>query len=169
MSAKRERVAAREGREAGFTLVEALVAMVILIFGLMAVTNLLLVAASSNSVANQGTAATTSASDALERLKQTSFLNVAPGGNLDADTTAPPPACAVAVPADYNCVEVVPGVGSVVTRWQVNPVGGTGRLYYIQVRSEGTGVLAGRRSRAEFTTFRSCTAAPPDGACPPAP
>jgi Tfp pilus assembly protein PilV len=39
--------------EAGFTLVEALFAMVILIFGLLAVTNLLIVGASSNSVANQ--------------------------------------------------------------------------------------------------------------------
>ena len=44
------------GAEAGFTLVEALVAVVVLVFGLMAVTNLLLVAASSNSVANQSTA-----------------------------------------------------------------------------------------------------------------
>ena len=42
--------------EAGFTLIEALVAMVVLTFGLMAVTNLMLVAASSNTVANQGTA-----------------------------------------------------------------------------------------------------------------
>src|SRR5204863_2278147 len=41
------------GSEAGFTLVEALVAIVILVFGLIAVTNLMLVAASSNSVANQ--------------------------------------------------------------------------------------------------------------------
>lgn len=49
------------GGEAGFTLVEALLAVVVLIFGLMAVTNLMLVAASSNSVANQGTPAVTSA------------------------------------------------------------------------------------------------------------
>ena len=45
------------GREAGFTLVEALVAVIVLVFGLMAVTNLMLVAASgSNTVADQGTA-----------------------------------------------------------------------------------------------------------------
>ena len=43
--------------EAGFTLIEALVAIIILSFGLIAVTNLMLVAASSNTVANQGTAA----------------------------------------------------------------------------------------------------------------
>ncbi len=34
--------------EAGFTLIEALVAIVVLVFGLMAVTNLMIVAASSN-------------------------------------------------------------------------------------------------------------------------
>ena len=39
-------------RESGFTLVETLVAIVVLVFGLMAVTNLMLVAATSNTVAN---------------------------------------------------------------------------------------------------------------------
>ena len=56
---------ARRG-ESGFTLVEALVAIVVLVFGLMAVTNLMLVAASSNSVANQGTAAVASATRIVE-------------------------------------------------------------------------------------------------------
>ena len=49
----------RAQREAGFTLIEALVAIVILAFGLMAVTNLLVVAAASNTVGNHSTAATT--------------------------------------------------------------------------------------------------------------
>ena len=67
-------------REAGFTLIEALTAIVILSFGLMAVTNLLIVAASSNAVANQSTAATNSASQVLEQLRSVSFQNLAIGG-----------------------------------------------------------------------------------------
>jgi hypothetical protein len=44
------------------------------------------------------------------------------------------------------------------------------RLLHIRVRSEGTGALAGARSRAEFTTFRSCTNSDPaTGGCPGAP
>ena len=73
------------GAEAGFTLVEALVAIVVLIFGLMAVTNLMLVAASSNSVANQGTAAVTSATRAMDMLKATTFDG--PGRRPAAATT----------------------------------------------------------------------------------
>src|SRR5258708_38977657 len=74
--------------EAGFTLVEVLTAIVILIFGLMAVTNLLLIAASSNTVANQSTAAATSASRIMDSLRDTSFQNLLPGASVTADTGA---------------------------------------------------------------------------------
>jgi type II secretory pathway pseudopilin PulG len=155
------------GGEAGFTLVEALTAIVILVFGLMAVTNLLLVAASSNSVASQGTAATLSASQRLEVLKTTSFQNLTAGGSLTADTTGPPAnACAVAPLTDYDCDDVIPGVGLIHTRWQISAVVGTARLLYITVRSEGTGALSGARSRAQFTYLRSCTDSSPTGGCP---
>ncbi len=59
--------------QAGFTLVEALIAMVILSFGLIAVTNLMLVASTSNTVANQSTAATSIASQRMEQLKALGF------------------------------------------------------------------------------------------------
>ena len=72
-----EAPAARSG-EAGFTLVEALVAIIVLVFGLMAVTNLMLVAASSNTVANQGTAAVASATRIVELTKATPFANLSP-------------------------------------------------------------------------------------------
>src|SRR5512135_3547346 len=89
------------GGEAGFTLVEALVAIVVLVFGLMAVTNLMLVAASSNSVANQGTAAVASAIRAMDMIKAESWnilqplalspawpaFDPADGGKLCSDTT----------------------------------------------------------------------------------
>jgi type II secretory pathway pseudopilin PulG len=161
------------GAEAGFTLVEALIAIVILVFGLIAVTNLMLVAASSNSVANQGTAATVSASDRMEKLRDMSFATLsAAGGGLLTANVGPTGPCQTAPlpPATFNCTEDIPGVGIIQTRWAITPVPGTTRLVMIQVRSEGTGVLARARSRAEFQTFRSCTdstpVAAPGIACP---
>lgn len=162
---------ARRG-ESGFTLVEALVAIVVLVFGLMAVTNLMLVAASSNSVANQGTAAVASSTRIVELMKATSFASLSPppgtGGTVvfeDPLTSGPP--CATAVVSDYHCTDDIPGVGSIHTHWQITPTTDP-RLVHIQVRSEGTGTLSAARSRAEFTTFRACTnsAPPPAGSCP---
>ena len=157
--------------EAGFTLIEALIAIVVLVFGLMAVTNLMLVAASSNTVANQGTAAVTSATRVMDIIKSTSYANLAPGGmaweavpggGLDCND----PAVAV---TDFHCDEFIPGVGTLHTHWWI---AGTPdpRLLHVRVRSEGLGALAGARSRSEFTTFRSCTNSDPvTGGCPAAP
>jgi hypothetical protein len=174
MNAERERLSERAGREAGFTLVEALTAMVVLIFGLMAVTNLMIVAASSNSVANQGTAATTSASQALDYLKTVPFLNLPGSGGsfvspVRNDTSSVN--CATLTPAtivtNFSCFDDVPGVGRVVTQWTViNP---EPRVRFIRVRSEGTAPLAGARSRSEFTLIRTCTdrsSTTPPGGCP---
>jgi Tfp pilus assembly protein PilW len=154
--------------QAGFTLVEALVAVTVLIFGLMAVTNLLLVAASSNTVANQGSAATASASQVMDVLRSTPWNqlvqagNVAnlPRGDLDNDTTSPSPDCrALPIPITgiYNCDDNIPGVGVIKTRWRVTSGAATVRLAQITVRSEGTGALSAGRSRAIFTTYRACT------------
>lgn len=117
-------------------------AMVILAFGLIAITNLMLVATTSNTVANQSTAATTIASQRMDSLKALGFANVglAAGGNVTAD--AP----------NFFDDTLVRGVGVIHTRWQITDVDATTK--YIVVRSEGTGILAGPRSRAEFTTFR---------------
>ena len=164
---RRENVA--RGAEAGFTLVEALVAIVVLIFGLMAVTNLMLVAASSNSVANQGTAAVASAIRAMDMLKATDFsrLNTASGGGTTFDVGDAPGAKDCSDPTlavtDWHCNDQVPGVGFIHTHWYV---AGTDdiRLLHLRARSEGTGALSAARSRAEFTTFRSCTNV--DGGCP---
>jgi len=148
--------------ESGFTLVEALVAIVILIFGLMAVTNLFLVAANSNTVANQQTASAALASQTLEMLKTLPFVSIGggdsldPGGSLTSDTTG------------FFAEQIVPGVGTIRTRWQVSAVPGQAQLRYIVVRSEAVGAFMGARTRAEFATLRSCTAPMPDttGSCP---
>jgi Tfp pilus assembly protein PilV len=131
--------------EAGFTLMEALIAMMILTFGLIAVANLMIVAASSNTVANQATAAATVAAQRLELLKAQPFTSLAVGGDLDSDVT------------NFNQDDDLPGVGRIHTRWQVASIAGDAQVYFIRVRSEGTGALSVRRSRAEYTTFRSCT------------
>lgn len=159
----------REG-EAGFTLVETLVAIVVLVFGLMAVTNLLLVAASSNSVANQSTAAVTSATRALDTIKATTFTSLGDGGPAwDPDTTGKPCDDPTLVPGDWICEDDVPGVGRIHTQWWITDTADP-RLLYVRVRAEGQGALSGARSRAEFTTFRSCTNSDPAlGGCPEAP
>ena len=153
--------------EAGFTLVEALCAMVILSVGLIAVTNLLLVASTSNTTANQSTGATTLAAEQLEVLKALPFAdaNAIPnaaldaGGDLDADQAGfftDPPA-------------EIPGVGQIRVRWKIVDV--DTQTKFISVRAESTALLIGARSRAEFTVFRSCTdsAPPPALNCPAAP
>jgi type II secretory pathway pseudopilin PulG len=131
--------------EAGFTLIEALIAMVILIFGLMAVANLMMIAASSNSVANQSTAATALASKQLDDLRSVPFntLRTQTGGDLTQDS------------AGFFRQDQVEGVGTIDTRWKITSL--NGQSLFIEVRSEGMGVMSRGRSRSEFTTIRSCT------------
>jgi hypothetical protein len=141
--------------EAGFTLAEALVAILVLVVGLMGVTNLMVISAASNVAANQGTAAASAASEALEALKSQPFTSaaMAPGGDVDADV------------APYFAEVDLPGVGRIRTRWQIVAVDAQTR--FIRVRAQPLGVssdgsatslIGGARARSEFTTFRSCTA-----------
>jgi type IV pilus assembly protein PilV len=136
------------GSQAGFTLVEALVAIVVLIFGLMAITNLMIVAASSNTVANQGTAAATTASQQMELLKARPFALLTAGGGVTSDVTT--------AGVDFFNDVTLPGVGVIHTRWEIAAIDGQTR--FIRVRSEGVAPLVRSRSRAELTTFRTCTA-----------
>ena len=158
------------GGEAGFTLVEALVAVVVLVFGLMAVTNLMLVAASSNSVANQGTAAVTSATRAMDALKAVTFTDLTAGGTtFDASDGGKECSDPTLNFNEWHCRDTVSGVGVIHTHWWITSDPDL-RLLYLRVRSEGTGALSGARSRAEFTSFRSCTNSDPTtGGCPGAP
>ncbi len=154
--------------EAGFTLIEALIAVVVLVFGLMAVTNLMLVAASSNTVANQGTAAVTSATRVMDLIKSTSYANLVPGGIVWETVPAGGKNCndATLVVTDFHCDEFIPGVGTIHTHWWITATPDA-RLLHLRVRSEGVGALAGARSRSEFTSFRSCTDSDPaGGGCP---
>jgi type II secretory pathway pseudopilin PulG len=176
----------RSSSEAGFTLIEALVAIVILVFGLMAVSNLFIVATSSTSVANQGTGAAVAASEQLEVIRGTpwpALAAVAPGGDLINDTPAvASPPCGNPDPAvllaTFHCDADLPGVGRVHVRWQITntpggppPVPVWTRTLFVQVQAEGTGALSGARSRALFSMFRTCTgtSVADGGVCPDPP
>jgi prepilin-type N-terminal cleavage/methylation domain-containing protein len=141
--------------EAGFTLIEVLIAIVVLVFGLIAVTNLFLVAGSSNTVANQATAAADVAGQVLENLKAQPFNST----QLTA-TTGTFPA------ATPQRTDNIPGVGVINTWWSITDIepAPQTRTKFIRVRSEGAGLLARGRSRAEFTTYRACTI--PTAGCP---
>lgn len=160
--------------QSGFTLVEALVAIVVLVFGLIGITNLFLVAGTSNQTGNHMSATTAEAIETLEVLKAIPFNSLSVGGDLDSDLPAIcqpnclanpdscPTQCVVGKPVpSYNFYREVPGVGTIRTRWLVaNPIPNAGGapVCYITVRSESTAALVGGiRSRAEFTTFRTCT------------
>jgi type IV pilus modification protein PilV len=154
--------------EAGFTLVEALVAMVVIVIGLLAVANLMVVAGTSNSVANQSTAAAAQASEVLERLKAVPFaaLKTAQTGTVVGDLVADAGSVAncnddtqaggCVIAGNFNSQRSIPGVGIVKTRWTVSQAPDNQSLF-IRVRSEGLGSIGRARTRAEFTTFRSCT------------
>jgi len=156
--------------ESGFTLVEALVAILVLVCGLIAVSNLMLVASTSTSVANQSTAATVVGSRIMENLNMTAWTNLVVGGSLTADVPGAGPDCDAITAADYNCDSFFPGVGTVHARWTISvPAAGAIRTLFIQVQAEGTGPLAGPRSRATFNMFRACTEVPPPAGVPGCP
>ena len=141
----------RSSSEAGFTIIEALIAMVILVFGLVAITNLLIVGASSNSAANLSTSATARASEQLELLKATPFTSLTVGGDVTADATG--------YFRDDTTDPLAPNVPLVPikTRWQISAVSGDNQTRFIHVVSEPMGGFLRSRARADFTTFRSCT------------
>lgn len=147
--------------EAGFSLAEAVTAVAILIVGLMAVSNLIVVSISTNRVGSTSTAASAMATETMERIKAIPFNNLTAGGSLTADNGIA--GCEEVLPTDSNCVvagnfnylKQVPGVAPIKTRWVISQV--DNQTLFIRVRSEAVG-LAGIRSRAEFTTIRSCTA-----------
>jgi prepilin-type N-terminal cleavage/methylation domain-containing protein len=138
--------------DAGFTLVEVLVAIVVLVFGLIAVTNLLLVGASNNTAANLSTSSTAAAAQQMEVLKATSFADLV-------TLTGPSPGTATG-----NQLVRTMGSAPIQVNWRVERQ--SSQLMFIQVEAQGSGPLVAARSRAVLTSFRSCTAE--TAGCPPA-
>jgi prepilin-type N-terminal cleavage/methylation domain-containing protein len=136
----------------GFTLVEVLIAMVILVFGLIAVTNLLVVASSSNQVGSASTAATAIATQTMETLKQRSLLTMAVGGVIDDTPDDDDP--------NFSRRDMIPGVGQFRTQWVISSLDPTPQTYFIRVRTEARSRLLRARSRIELTTVRALTIPP---------
>ena len=143
----------KRNSEAGFTLAEALIATLILMFGLASIFNLMIVATTSNSVANRSSAATLVASQQLEVLRSTPFsvLVASPPNTLTTQTPG------------YFQMTTVEGVGTFETRWLIQNLGNP-NLLFLQVATEPGG-FRGRSARAEFTTIRACTGGTTSG-CP---
>jgi hypothetical protein len=97
-------------------------------------------------VANVSTAAAVVAGEHMERLKGTPYNALVAGGDLEND-----------VAGYFETVDLGPGLGQIRTRWTIAAAPGLGSAYFITVRSEGLGALAGQRSRSEFRVFRACT------------
>jgi len=159
--------------QAGFTLIEALIAMVVLAAGLAAIANLFVVAGSTTSVANKSSAATAQATEAMERLKAIPFLQLAAGGSVFPAPAAPPMCAAVCNDgvALNNCVRPgnfamcksvtagagvgVNGVGQVRTLWSIvtaetrnGAAGAAPSAYYITVQSDVIGPFGGNQFAA---------------------
>lgn len=135
--------------EAGFTLSEALIATLILMFGLASIFNLMITATTSNNVANRASAATMIAAQQLEALRATPFSQLVdtPANSLDVQ-------CDPVAPANCSFTEVE-GVGSMETRWLIQTLTNP-NLRFLQVRTEPRGFRA-RQAMADLTTIRSCT------------
>jgi Tfp pilus assembly protein PilV len=138
---------AQRNPEAGFTILEAIIATMILIFGLAAIFNLMVIAVSQNSLANRASGATTLASHQMEILRSTAFssLTDSPVGVDTLDVQTP----------GFFRIDNVEGTATYESRWSVQTLTDPS-LKYLRVRTEPQGFL-GRGARAEFTTVRSCT------------
>jgi hypothetical protein len=147
--------------ESGFTLIEALIAIVVLVFGLIGITNLFVVATASNQIGNLTTAAAVRSSETLEKLKSVPYMALTPGGSLSADVGTAGVNGGVMTATNvlaYHTEETVPGVGIVKSRWVIlNNLTGDNDAIFIQVRSEVFGPFGGQLSRAEYSTWRTCT------------
>lgn len=139
------KLSAERKSEAGFTLAEALIATLILVFGLASIFNLMIVAVTSNSVANRGSGATVLASQQMESLRSTAFSTLvdSPVDTLETQT------------AGYFRIVTIDGVGTFESRWQIQTLTNP-NLKFLRVRTEAQG-FRGRETRTELTSVRACT------------
>ena len=173
--------AAPRPAEAGFTLAEVMVSVLVLSFGLMAIANLFAMATSSNVAARHLTASATQATEVMEAIKAVRFDGVDPGGVADllgaldtqaasnhrwaADKPIRPDSDANGEIDAYEADRVVEGVGTIRVRWQIVRIDDQTRM--VRVAAASASPLLRARSRIEMVTFRSCTG--PRLGCPASP
>jgi len=148
--------------DSGFSLIEAIIAVLVFIIGIAAVSNLFLMASTANSAANQMSATTALASEVMDRLRaipKSDLVAITPASMRPAASDTP-----CTEPGGLDCVQagtlvtktgamhrVVPGVGDIHVRWSIE---GAGDVFFIRVRAQSLMTIVGERGYAEFTTFR---------------
>lgn len=143
--------------EAGFSLVEVLIAIVVLVFGIISVANLMVVAAANNMTANQGSYAVTVAIQEMEQLKSLPFAAVPLGINARVVGDDPTPGReerSVGLVHVISKVDVVPGVpNTLFITVTATPMSA------LNARTSGGAIDPANppttRSQAVFTSFRT--------------
>jgi prepilin-type N-terminal cleavage/methylation domain-containing protein len=136
-------------RESGFSLIEVMIAIVVLVFGIVAVANLMVVAAASNSTANHSTSAAALAYEEMERLK---------ARRLDLTPIFQPATAVQVMPQVSPFPEPGRPVLTVTTTIQpAGPPGTDGRPIsrFMTVTAVASSSIFAPRTTATFTTFRT--------------
>jgi prepilin-type N-terminal cleavage/methylation domain-containing protein len=149
-----------DGRDqAGFTLIEVLIAILVMVFGVMAVANLMLLATASNVAAHQASIAATAASERMEELKAMPIGALPPGTTVTWSGVNPPTGPATPGVPDGSLVQIFT---------TVTPAGPVGTVH-ITVTAVPLGAFNARnpvvvpdplnppptRAGATFMTFRN--------------
>ncbi len=147
--------------EPGFTLIEVMVAIMILTVGLLALAQMMVLATNSNSLSGRMTSASAIAKEQMERLKATPFYidpisrtrnpALRDGGNLDA------PGGAYSQLYDEEGLPVAGG-GQFEVRWQILTIPTALPLEMVEIRVRCLTVNADQFNvigEARFTTFRT--------------
>jgi prepilin-type N-terminal cleavage/methylation domain-containing protein len=152
-----------EGEEQGFSLVEVMVAIVILTVGLLTLAQMMVLATHSNTLSGRMTSSSALAKEQLERLKATPFYvdpltktrnpALVDGGDLDATSAG----YAQFYDADGKPVG---GAGTFEVRWQIKTINTNLPLEMVEIRVRCL-PGAGMRDQfavigeARFTTYRT--------------
>ena len=129
----------RSARQEGFTLIEVLAGLFLLLIGLLGVAPLFVYASQSAAVAGQTGTLNTMAVGKMEDLRQVPFAALTAGGSIDTDTTA----YFDAGDPDY------------LMRWQITDNAAPPTEKIITVRLIANHVVSGEQKEITLTTMRA--------------
>ena len=156
------------GREAGFTLIEVMVAIVILTVGLLSLAQMMVLATNSNTLSGRMTSSSALAKEQLERLKAVPFYSdpqarirsngLNDGGDLDTDQAG------YVAYYDVNGTPSVAGAATFVVRWTVTTVPTALPLEMVEIRvrcapAAGDNDQFAFIGEARFITYRTANVA----------